>query len=45
MQGNLKNEKAMSTMIDMINSELLPMCSCKREKAIYICKVKDCPNN
>ena len=37
--------RMLSTMFDMMNSEMMPDCSCKREKAFYFCKAKTCPNN
>jgi hypothetical protein len=35
----------MSSVLDILKIEMMKMCSCEREKAVYFCKFKDCPNN
>ena len=35
----------MQTMADIMKCEMMPICSCNREKAIYFCKTMNCPNN
>ena len=35
----------MSTVNDILKIEMMKMCSCGREKAVYFCKFKECPNN
>ena len=38
------NEGQMS-MADFYKIEIMPVCSCGRDKAINFCKKKDCPQN
>ena len=33
------------SMVDILKIEMMPECSCKREKAINFCKNKSCPQN
>ena len=33
------------TMDDFYKKEMMPECSCGRDKAINFCKKKDCPQN
>ena len=36
---------ALQSMADILKIEIMPECSCGREKAINFCKNKSCPQN
>ena len=35
----------MNTINDIYNFEMMQVCSCGRQKAVYFCKYQDCPNH
>ncbi len=36
---------SIQSMADILKIEIMPTCSCGREKAIHFCKNKNCPQN
>ena len=42
----MENGSTMNQSIaNYLNVEIMPLCTCNREKAVYFCSDSSCPNN
>ena len=37
--------QVMASMADLYNMEMMADCSCGRDKSVFICTTKECPNH